>query len=33
VGLGGVDPALEQWPNLLDAWLRAHGLLGSAGSP
>jgi acetyl esterase/lipase len=32
-GLGGVDPALEQWPNLLDAWLRAHGMLGSAGTP
>ena len=31
VGLGGVDPALEQWPNLLDAWLRAHGLLSPGG--
>lgn len=33
VGLGGIDPALEEWPNLLDGWLRAHGLLGPGGTP
>jgi acetyl esterase/lipase len=27
VGLGGTDAALEQWPGLLEAWLRAQGLL------
>jgi len=27
VGLGGSDESLEQWPNLLDTWLRAQGLL------
>ncbi len=27
VGLGGSDAVLEQWPNLLDNWLRAQGLL------
>ena len=26
-GLGKGDPALEQWPNLLENWLRAQGLL------
>lgn len=26
-GLGKGDAALDQWPNLLEAWLRAHGLL------
>ena len=26
-GLGGSDPALSQWPGLLEAWLRAQGLL------
>jgi acetyl esterase/lipase len=26
-GLGKGDPALDQWPNLLEIWLRAHGLL------
>lgn len=26
-GLGKGDPALDQWPNLLENWLRAHGLL------
>jgi acetyl esterase/lipase len=26
-GLGKSDPALDQWPNLLEIWLRAHGLL------
>jgi len=26
-GLGKGDPALELWPSLLEAWMRAHGLL------
>lgn len=26
-GLGGGDPALDQWPGLLESWLRAQGLL------
>jgi acetyl esterase/lipase len=26
-GLGRGDPALDQWPNLLENWLRAQGLL------
>jgi acetyl esterase/lipase len=26
-GLGKGDPALDQWPNLLEIWLREHGLL------
>lgn len=26
-GLGAGDPALDQWPNLLEIWLRAQGLL------
>ena len=26
VGFGGTDPALNQWPTLLEAWLRAQGL-------
>jgi acetyl esterase/lipase len=26
-GLGKSDPALDQWPNLLEIWLRGHGLL------
>ena len=26
-GLGKGDPALDQWPNLLENWLRAQGLL------
>jgi len=26
-GLGKGDPALDQWPNLLESWLRAQGLL------
>ena len=26
-GLGKSDPALDQWPNLLEFWLRAQGLL------
>lgn len=29
-GLGKGDPALQQWPALLDAWLRAKGLLKSS---
>lgn len=27
VGLGKADSALDQWPNLLEIWLRAQGLL------
>ena len=26
-GLGKGDPALDQWPGLLETWLRAQGLL------
>jgi acetyl esterase/lipase len=26
-GLGKADAALDQWPNLLEIWLRGHGLL------
>ena len=26
-GLGKADPSLDQWPNLLENWLRAQGLL------
>jgi hypothetical protein len=26
-GLGRGDAALDQWPNLLENWLRAQGLL------
>jgi acetyl esterase/lipase len=26
-GLGQSDPALDQWPTLLEAWLRDRGLL------
>jgi acetyl esterase/lipase len=36
VGFGGTDAALEQWPGLLEAWLRAQGLLSPkavAGKP
>ena len=29
VGLGKGDAALDQWPALLETWLRAHGLLRS----
>ena len=29
VGLGGTDPALEQWPVLLENWLQAQGLLAT----
>lgn len=28
-GLGGADPALSQWPALLEAWLRGRGLFGT----
>ncbi len=28
-GLGGSDPALNNWPELLDNWLRAHGWIGN----
>jgi hypothetical protein len=30
-GLGKGDPALDQWPALLETWLRAHGLLNGGG--
>ena len=33
VGFGGVDPALEQWPGLLETWLRAQGLLNAPPKP
>ncbi|MGA2167084.1 MAG: alpha/beta hydrolase [Terracidiphilus sp.] len=36
VGLGGSDAALNGWPNLLESWLRAQGLLSDesgAGKP
>jgi len=29
-GLGKGEPALDQWPNLLETWLRAQGLLTKA---
>jgi acetyl esterase/lipase len=32
-GLGKGDPALDQWPNLLENWLRARGLLNKAATP
>jgi len=32
-GLGKGDPALDQWPNLLEIWLRAQGLLNRAATP
>ena len=36
-GLGKGDPALDQWPSLLETWLRAQGLLSAekseAGKP
>jgi len=31
-GLGKGDPSLDQWPNLLETWLRAKGLLTPNGS-
>jgi acetyl esterase/lipase len=30
VGLGNNDAVLDQWPNLLENWLRAQGLLTAA---
>jgi acetyl esterase/lipase len=27
IGLGKGDPVLDQWPNLLESWLRAQGML------
>jgi acetyl esterase/lipase len=32
-GLGKSDPALDQWPNLLEIWLRAQGLLPAPKPP
>lgn len=32
-GLGGSDPALALWPNLLEPWLRALGMLDRKPSP
>jgi acetyl esterase/lipase len=32
-GLGKADAALDQWPNLLEIWLRAQGLLSADKSP
>jgi acetyl esterase/lipase len=32
-GLGKSDPALDQWPNLLEIWLRAQGLLQGPAKP
>jgi acetyl esterase/lipase len=32
-GLGKGDPALDQWPNLLEIWLRAQGLLDAPKPP
>jgi acetyl esterase/lipase len=31
-GLGGATPALSRWPELLDGWLRARGLLDAGPS-
>ena len=33
VGLGKADATLDQWPNLLEIWLRSHGLLTPAQKP
>ncbi len=33
VGLGKADAALDQWPNLLEIWLRAQGLMPPAAPP
>ena len=33
VGLGKADAALDQWPNLLEIWLRAQGLMPPATAP
>ena len=32
-GLGKADAALDQWPNLLEIWLRAQGLLTASTQP
>ncbi|MGA2047612.1 MAG: alpha/beta hydrolase [Terracidiphilus sp.] len=32
VGFGGSDPALDQWPVLLEVWLRGQGLLNTEKS-
>jgi acetyl esterase/lipase len=32
-GLGKADPALDQWPNLLEFWLRAQGLIPPPSPP
>lgn len=32
-GLGKGDPALDQWPGLLEIWLRAHGLMPAPQRP
>ena len=32
-GLGKGDPALDQWPSLLEIWLRGHGLLAVDAAP
>lgn len=32
-GLGGQSPALSHWPELLDAWLRARGVLAPQSTP
>lgn len=32
-GLGGADPALSHWPELLQEWLRGRGLLDKAHKP
>ncbi len=32
-GLGKSDPALDQWPNLLEFWLRAQGLMPPPAPP
>lgn len=32
-GLGGRSPTLKHWPELLDEWLRAKGLLDDAAAP
>jgi acetyl esterase/lipase len=29
-GLGKGDPSLDQWPSLLETWLRSHGLLAKS---
>ena len=31
-GLGKGDPSLDQWPSLLETWLRTQGLLTKAGN-